>query len=142
MFVIPFILLIVISFILLVTILIYIIHHYPTQTFQSNYPTINNNFSVELLPTSTEPIYLPIYSVGTRKHRKNDKLGCSEVQSLVRDTLQRNSIEHQQEEYIVQGLPPSYNELLRQSSATNSIEEQSLQLPSYEHFIRETNEKD
>ena len=53
---------------------------------------VNNDYTVELLSTSTQSVFVPICSsVTTQQNIDNPNLQRSETQSLIRDTLLRNS---------------------------------------------------
>jgi hypothetical protein len=122
--------------------------------FQTYDPVINHSTTVQLLQTSIQPDGLPRYLEGTRQPIEDFSLRQLERQTLMRDTPSRNligSIEQQLSENNIYNIeiittssssPPSYNDVVRQSSIAITMEQQSLLPPSYDDFIRANNERE
>jgi hypothetical protein len=126
---------------------------------RSNNPVDNNTYPVQLYETLAEPhVFLPIYLEATRQHIENFNLQSMETQSLLRSTTLRNSTDSTQQQLPENGnsnvttattitvehqtlrSPPSYDDVIRQSSITIPMEQHSFLLPSYDDFMRRNNQ--
>jgi hypothetical protein len=125
-----------------------------------NNPAINNSSNVQPLQTSAQSVGRPVYSELRWQNIGNFRPRQLAIPAFIRNASLANSTGSTEQQLSRNGnsnlsrtgitsvtqrtssLPPVYDDVLPQNSATITMEEQFLLPPSYDDFMRRNNERE